>query len=95
MPKGYIVARIEIHDPEGFKAFGPLSAQAIEKHGGRVLVRDPNPDIREGSLNGLAIVVEFDSPETARTFYESAEYTAAREARDKASITDLRIVSGV
>jgi len=95
LPKGYIIARIEVHDPEGFKAFGPLSAIALEKFGGRILVRDPAPDIREGALAGVAVVVEFASVAVARDFYESPEYTDARAARDKASVTDLRIVEGV
>ena len=95
MPKGYVIARIEVHDSEGFKAFGPLSATAIKAYGGKVLVRDPSPDLREGTLTGISVVVEFVNVETARAFYESAEYTAAREARDKASITDLRIASGL
>lgn len=95
MPKGYVIARIEIHDMEAFQAFPPLAGEALKKFGGKTLVRDPTPDIREGALQGVSVVVEFDSVETARAFYESEEYTLARQARDKASVTDFRIVSGV
>lgn len=95
MPKGYIIARIEIHDPEGFKKFGPLAMAAAEKYGGRLLVRDPAPDIREGNLPGVSVVMEFDSVAAAKAFYESQEYSLAREVRNKASVTDFRIVEGV
>ncbi|MDQ2090449.1 DUF1330 domain-containing protein [Marimonas arenosa] len=95
MPKGYIVANIRVTDAETFKGFGPLSAKAIEKYNGRVLVRNPVSEQREGESRGVAVVVEFDDVETARAFYESPEYTEARRLRDTCSSTDLIIVEGV
>ena len=95
MPKGYIVANIRVHDAEAFKGFGPLSATAIKKFNGRVLVRNPNGERREGDTRGVTVVVEFDDVETARAFYESPEYTAARDLRETCSETDLVIVEGV
>ncbi len=49
----------------------------------------------EGNLDGITIVVEFDSLDAARRFYESPEYTAARALREKAAETDLLLVEGV
>jgi uncharacterized protein (DUF1330 family) len=95
MPKGYIIANIRVNDPETFKGFGPLSAVAIKKFNGRVLVRNPETELREGDVNGVSVVVEFDDVETARRFYDSAEYTAARELRETCSETDLIIVEGL
>ena len=95
MPKGYIIAHIRVHDADGFETFKSLSGAAIKAHGGRVLVRDPTPDHREGGAEGVAIVVEFDSLEAARTFYESEAYTEARRVREAASDTDLIITEGL
>ena len=95
MTKGYIVANINVNDAEAFKGFGPLSAIAIKKFGGRVLVRNPVSELREGAARGVTVVVEFDNMETARQFYESSEYTEARELRETCSDTDLIIVEGV
>jgi uncharacterized protein (DUF1330 family) len=84
-----------VHDKDGFEAFKSLSGAAIKAHGGRVLVRNPAPDHREGSAEGLAIVVEFESLEAARTFYESDAYSEARRVREAVSDTDLILTEGL
>ncbi|MCB0080268.1 MAG: DUF1330 domain-containing protein [Caldilineaceae bacterium] len=61
----------------------------------RVLVRNPEIEQREGEARGISVVVEFDDIATARAFYESPDYTAARELRESCSETDLLIAEGV
>ncbi|TFL16921.1 DUF1330 domain-containing protein [Jannaschia formosa] len=95
MPKGYVVARIDVHDADGFEEFKRMSGPVIKEHGGRVLVRDPSPDVREGSGTGVVIVVEFDSPEAARVFYESQGYTDAKRVREAAARTELVLATGL
>lgn len=95
MPKGYIVANIRAHDMEGMQRFGAASSPVIAEFGGRVLARDPKPELREGDLQGISVIVEFDDVETARRFYESRGYTDAKAIRQAAAETDLRIVEGV
>ena len=95
MPKGYVVAHIRVHDAAGFEEFKKMSGPVIGEYGGRVLVRDPNVDHREGDAKGICIVVEFDSPAQARDFYESEGYSAARAVRAAAADTDLVLVEGV
>ena len=95
MPKGYLIAHIRVHDKDAFEEFKQLSGAAIKAHGGKVLVRNPSPETREGDARGLAIVVEFESVDAARRFYESDAYTEARMVREKISDTDLIIVEGV
>ena len=53
MPKAYLVAHIRVHDKEAFEKFKAMSGPAIADHGGRVLVRNPSPDHREGDLRGI------------------------------------------
>ena len=95
MPKGYLLARIRVHDKEAFEEFKTLSGAAIKAHNGKVLVRNPAPDTREGDPQGLAIVIEFESMDAARAFYESEAYTEARLVREKISDTDLILVEGL
>lgn len=95
MSKAYLIAHIRVHDKDAFEKFKSMSGPAIADHGGKVLVRNPAPDHREGELRGLAIVIEFDSMEAARGFYESEAYTAARLVRETAAETDLMLVDGV
>jgi len=95
MTKGYLIAHIRIHDAEKFEAFKTMSGPAIADYGGTVLVRNPSAEHREGDLRGLTIVIEFESLDAARAFYESEAYTAARAVRETAAHTDLMLVAGV
>ena len=95
MPKAYLVAHIRIHDAEGYDRFRAMSGPAIAAHGGKILVRNPNPETREGTLQGVVIMIEFSDITSARTFYDSAEYAAARVVREIAAETDLLLVEGV
>ncbi len=95
MPKGYLIAHIRVRDKDAFEEFKQLSGAAIKAHNGKVLVRNPSPDHREGDAQGLAIVIEFESLEAARSFYESDAYSEARSVREKISNTDLILVEGL
>jgi len=95
MPKGYLIAHIRVQDKDAFEEFKQLSGAAIKAHNGKVLVRAPSPDHREGAAKGLAIVIEFESLEAAQTFYDSEAYNQARAVREKISETDLVMFEGL
>ena len=95
MPKGYLIAHIRVHDKDAFEEFKKLSGAAIKAHHGKVLIRNPTPDHRAGGAQGLAILIEFESREAARDFYESDAYSEARAVREKISDTDLILVEGL
>jgi uncharacterized protein (DUF1330 family) len=95
MAKGYLIAHIRVQDADKFETFKAMSGPAIADFGGTVLVRNPSSDHREGELRGLTIVIEFESLDAARAFYESDEYTAARLVREEAADTDLLLTEGI
>jgi uncharacterized protein (DUF1330 family) len=95
MPKGYLVAHIKVHDPAIIAEFRNLAMPAIAKYGGKVLVTNPGPEIMEGDESGVAVVIEFDDMDTARQFYNSDEYTAARAVRETGATTDLLLAEGI
>ena len=95
MAKGYLIANIRVHDKEIFEKFKSMSTQLIYEYGGKLLVRTPEVERREGDLTGLVVMLEFPSVEMARTFYESESYTAAKLVREGGSSTDLCIVEGL
>ena len=94
MNKGYLMAHLRVHDKEGFEKFKEMAGPTIDEYGGKVLVRQPNPEVREGKISGIALVIEFESIETARKFYESEKYQAAKAVRELAADTDLILVEG-
>lgn len=94
MPKGYLVANIRVKDKDKFAAFSGMAAPVIKAHGGKVLARGPGAERHEGSVEGIVMMIEFDSIDAARTFYLSDEYQAAKAVRDACSETDLMIIEG-
>jgi len=95
MAKGYLIANIRVHDKEIFEKFKSMSTPLISEYGGKLLVRTPEVERREGDVTGLVVMLEFPSVEMARTFYESESYTAAKLVREGGSSTDLCIVEGL
>jgi len=92
--KGYLVAHLRVNDKDGFEKFRQMAGPTIAEYGGKVLIRDSNPDVREGKDSGIALVIEFENIEVARKFYESEKYQAAKAVRDLAADTDLILVEG-
>ena len=95
MAKGYVIAHIKVHDKEGFGKFAEMAGPVISEYGGKILVVNPTPEVREGPDSGIAVVIEFENIETARNFYESEKYTEAKAVREEGSEADLILVEGV
>ncbi|HWK68121.1 MAG TPA: DUF1330 domain-containing protein [Rhizobiaceae bacterium] len=91
-----VVAKVQVTDPEKYETYKPLAKAAIESFGGRYLVRGSEPVSLEGSTGtSRYVVVEFDSVETVRAFYDSPAYLKAREARAGAAIADIVALQGI
>lgn len=100
MKKAYVVAEIQVTNPTGYEDYRALSTAAAEQYGGRFLVRGGKREQREGEDTGhngawRTVIVEFDSLEQAQAWYDSVEYSKAREIRQANSIGRLFIVEGV
>ena len=95
MAKGYIVADIQVREKEGFEKFREMALPVIEEYGAKILVRTPNAEGREGKKPGVVVVLEFESMDKARKFYESEAYQAAKAVREKACDTELFLAEGV
>ena len=94
MPKGYVIARVTVHDPETYAEYARLSTEAIRKHGGRPLVRGGRYEAVQGEARPRNVVIEFDSYDQALEFYRSPEYSAARDIRLPASTGEFVVVEG-
>ncbi len=94
MPKGYLIARVEISDPEAYARYGAAATKAIAANGGKVLARGGRYEALEGRARARNVVIEFDSYEAARAHYYSAEYQAARALREGAAEMEMVLVEG-
>jgi uncharacterized protein (DUF1330 family) len=92
----YVIADIDVTDPEKYEVYKQLAPPAIAKHGGRYLARGGHMAVLEGDWKpGRVVVLEFPSLDQAKTFYASVEYTAARRARGNAAKMNIIVVEGV
>jgi uncharacterized protein (DUF1330 family) len=92
----YLIADIEVQDPKGYEEYRRLVAPALQKYGARFLARGGRVDVLEGKWNPSRLVVlQFESMEKAREFYDSEDYRPAKQARQKASSANFIVVEGV
>ena len=92
----YIVALVNVTDPEKYKEYAALAGPATEKYGGRFLARGGRIEVLEGKLPFTRLVInQFDSVEQAKKFYHSPEYQEAREKRLLAADFNMVVTEGV
>lgn len=93
--KGYLIANVDVTDPEGYVAYRTRTPDIIASHGGRFLVRGGEVTPLEGEMKaGRVVILEFPSVEAAKAFYFSPEYQEIIPYRTGASTGDFIIVEG-
>lgn len=93
-PKGYVIARVAVSDPEAYAAYAKAAGEAQKKYGARVLVRAGEYVTLEGDSRTRNIVLEFESFAKAQAYYHSIEYQAARLKREYAAVADIIAIQG-
>ena len=96
MASGYIIASVTVTKPEQYEEYRKWSTEAMRVHGAEVCVRGGKVEVLEGDWNpGRTVILKFKDSEQARRFYDSPEYSKAREARAGAAIMRMVLVEGV
>ena len=91
----YIIALVNITDPQKYQEYAKLAGPAGAKFGSKFVVRGGAKTALEGDIPFQRIVVnEFPDVETAKRFYNSPEYQAARQRRLGAADFHMVIVEG-
>jgi uncharacterized protein (DUF1330 family) len=92
----YLIAETDILDPEQYEQYKAASPGAIAAGGGRFVVRGGELAVLEGDWNPPRLVIlEFESLEAAKAFYESPEYQAAIKLREGAARLNMVAVEGL
>jgi uncharacterized protein (DUF1330 family) len=88
----YVIVETDVHDPEQYERYKAASPDAVHGGGGRFVVRGGDLRVLEGDWEPSRLVMlEFPDLETARRWYESAEYQEVKRLRDGAA--NLRMVA--
>jgi uncharacterized protein (DUF1330 family) len=80
----YMIVVASIADRHRFiSGYGAAAARLVEQFGGRYLLRGPGAELLEGSFgDGASVVIsEWPDKESARRFWNSAEYAEAKALR--------------
>ena len=94
MPKAYIVASVNVNEPEAYARYAALAPEAMKKYGARVLARGGKFESLEGEARSRTVILEFDDYATAQAYYHSQEYQHARSHRIGAADFNLVLVEG-
>jgi uncharacterized protein (DUF1330 family) len=96
MSSAYIIANVDVTDPVQYEEYKKLSTIAMKAHGAEICIRGGKVEVLEGDWAPQRFVMlKFPSVQQAKTFYDSAEYGAARKARAGAAVMRMIVVAGV
>ena len=92
----YVIVETDIADPERYERYKAASPGAVAAGCGRFLARGGELAVLEGDWRPSRLVVlEFPDLETAKRFYDSPEYVAARRLREGAATLRMVAVQGL
>ena len=91
----YLVVEADIKDPEGFAEYRTMVPASLEVYGGKYLVRGGAVENLEGAwAPSRIVIIEFESVEQAKRWWDSDEYREARNLRQATADTKMIVVEG-
>ena len=91
----YVLAEIEVTNPEGYREYTKVVPATIEKYGGRFLVRGNPCHVLEGEWpEQRRVLIEFPTSDAARKWWDSSEYAKPKSMRRAHSRGRLLLMEG-
>ena len=94
MAKGYWIARIDVHNMDGYKDYVAQNGTVFHQFGAKFLVRGGQHEAREGNARSRNVVLEFKDYATALACYNSPEYQRLVAMRAPHSEGEMVIIEG-
>jgi uncharacterized protein (DUF1330 family) len=95
MAKAYIIARIDVTDPEEYARYTKGTPQLVAARGVRFLARGGRHEALEGAARARNVIIEFPDYATARAFYhDDAGYRAILPHALAGSVREMVLVEG-
>jgi uncharacterized protein (DUF1330 family) len=92
----YVLVEIEILDSERYDTYKQLAQAAIGAYDGRYLVRGGKVEALEGNWQPKRLVIlEFPSVDKAKAWWNSPEYAAAKELRQRTAKSQMIVAEGL
>ena len=92
---GYVIAEVDVTDPEKFEVYRGQVGATIEKYGGKYVVRGGATETAEGSWQHKRLIIrEFESGARERERSHAAEDTGQMQGCNEAANTHVVFVEG-
>src|SRR5579863_4224020 len=90
---GFVIAEVDIHDLTAFLKYGTKVPETLVPFNHQYLVRSNKIQSLEGDPpKGGIVVIQFESAEKAREWYDSPAYAAIRPIRQSSATSRIYIV---
>ncbi|HIG09380.1 MAG TPA: DUF1330 domain-containing protein [Alphaproteobacteria bacterium] len=94
--KVYLIAHIEVTNPELMEKYRELVPKIVAKYQGKYLVRGGDSEILEGDyFKHRIVLLEFPSRQQANNFYNSEDYAPLKMLRIEAGNNSSVLVEGI
>ena len=92
----YVVAEIEVDNPEGYEEYKKLAPPPIAAFGGKYIARGGRAENLEGDWQpNRLVILEFESVDKAKNWLDSEEYREAKALRHEHATSKMIVVEGV
>ncbi len=92
----YAVVNVRVTDPVRYEEYRGKAPATIARHGGKYLARGGAVEALEGEWDPERLVIlEFESMERLREWYDSPEYAPLKQLRHEAAATEFVVVEGL
>ena len=93
---GYVIANINVKNPEAYKEYIDKVKSIVEKFGGEYLVRAGEYKVIDGEWKyPRTVVIRFPSYKKALEWYNSEEYQPVKPIRLANSVANGIIIQGI
>ena len=83
----YVIAMMNIHDPETYRNYTDRTPPTVKKHGGKFLTRgEPVTTLEGETYEDRLVILEFPSQAKAEAWYADPAYQAAVTFRRASSV---------
>ena len=91
----YLVALIDVTDPDAYREYATRAGAAAEKRGIKFLARGGRTVSLEGAPPpGRVVILPFENMEAAQAYYDSDDYQEAKRYREGAAEAQFFLVEG-
>ena len=92
----YVIAeQLEVTDPKKLEEYGKSVRDTVVKYGGKVIAAGPSEPMEGNKKSNRVVIIQFDSLEKAKGWYNSAEYQPLVKIRQAGARGDLMFVNGL